>query len=96
MSERRCNQREAYKHVGVGILEDKSHVREPRVVRMGAEVGLHWAPKGESTGNRVVHHLAFGTEAWGYQTVVDGTRSIGPLLRVSASSHVDFGLLLAP
>ena len=31
-------QREAYAHVGVGISEDKAHVREPRVIRMGAEV----------------------------------------------------------
>ena len=31
-------QREAYRRWGVGIAEDKAHIREPRVVRMGAEI----------------------------------------------------------
>ena len=31
-------QRDAYRRWGVGISEDKAHVRDPRVIRMGAEV----------------------------------------------------------
>lgn len=31
-------QRDAYQRWGVGISEDKAHVRDPRVIRMGAEV----------------------------------------------------------
>ena len=38
MSANHHRQLEAYRHVGVEISEDKSHVREPRVIRMGAEV----------------------------------------------------------
>ena len=38
MSSKHVSQRDAYNHVGVEISEDKSHTREPRVVRMGAEV----------------------------------------------------------
>ena len=38
LSEPHRRQREAYRRWGVGISEGKAHVREPRVVRMGAEV----------------------------------------------------------
>ena len=38
LSETHARQREAYERWGVGISEDKAHVRDPRVVRMGAEV----------------------------------------------------------
>eukprot|EP00435_Cladocopium_sp_Y103_P065997 s127_g28.t1 len=38
MSETHRKQREAYQRWGVGISEDKAHLREPKVVRMGAEV----------------------------------------------------------
>ena len=37
-SETHVKQREAYKRWGVGISEDKAHVRDPKVIRMGAEV----------------------------------------------------------
>ena len=38
LSDTHVNQREAYRRWGVGISEEKSHVRDPQVVRMGAEV----------------------------------------------------------
>ena len=38
LSDTHRKQREAYQRWGVGISEDKSHVRDPQVVRMGAEV----------------------------------------------------------
>ena len=38
VSSAHSKQKQAYKHVGVEVSEDKSHVREPRVVRMGAEI----------------------------------------------------------
>ena len=41
LSEAHARQREAYRRWGVGISEDKAHVRDPKVVRMGAEVDGH-------------------------------------------------------
>ena len=38
LSKPHARQREAYQRWGVGISEDKAHVRDPKVVRMGAEV----------------------------------------------------------
>ena len=38
MSQTHAQQRGAYKRIGIGISAEKAHVREPRVVRMGAEV----------------------------------------------------------
>ena len=38
MSETHRRQRRAYERWGVGISEDKAHLREPKVVRMGAEI----------------------------------------------------------
>ena len=38
MSTKHSKQRQAYQHVGVGISEDKAHIREPRVIRAGAQV----------------------------------------------------------
>ena len=38
MNPHHLRQRAAYKHWGVEIAEEKAHVREPRVTRMGAEV----------------------------------------------------------
>ena len=37
-SETHARQREAYERWGVGISDDKAHVRDPKVIRMGAEV----------------------------------------------------------
>ena len=33
-----CKQRKSYQRWGVGISEDKAHLRQPKVIRMGAEV----------------------------------------------------------
>ena len=38
MSETHARQRQAYGRWGVGIAENKAHLREPKVIRMGAEV----------------------------------------------------------
>jgi len=38
MGETHKRQRQAYHSWGVGIAEDKAHIRQPRVIRMGAEV----------------------------------------------------------
>ena len=38
LCEAHAKQREAYKRWGGGISEDKAHVRDPKVIRMGAEV----------------------------------------------------------
>ena len=38
VSDTHRRQRLAYKRWGVGISEDKAHIREPKVIRMGAEV----------------------------------------------------------
>ncbi len=38
LSRTHAMQREAYRRWGVGISEDKAHVRNPKVIRMGAEV----------------------------------------------------------
>lgn len=49
MSPVHLSQRKAYDEIGVGISEDKAHIRDPVVVRMGAEIdgllGMISAPK---------------------------------------------------
>ena len=51
MSPVHLSQRKAYDEIGVGISDDKAHIRDPVVVRMGAEIdgllGLISAPKGK-------------------------------------------------
>ena len=62
MSEAHKRQREAYSRRGVGISEDKAHVREPRVVRIEVDGvgGTVAVPKQKHDRGSLLWYLVFG------------------------------------